>query len=155
MKVSSVTMPEKPFQILRDKDTCTIEFYDNVKSVPTVDGVTGCEIPSWDFEKYTLKETYSPGLSAEIEADYATWLQKAKDAELTAESQKVRDYRDNLLNTCDTVYCNAERWSAMTTDQQKAWTAYKDALRDVPEQDGFPYTVNWPTMPKVTEEESK
>ena len=147
MKVSSVTMPEKPFQILRDKDTCTIEFYDNVKSVPTVDGVTGCEIPSWDFEKYTLKETYSPGLSAEIEADYATWLQKAKDAELTSESQKVRDYRDNLLNTCDTVYCNAERWAAMTADQQKAWTAYKDALRDVPEQGGFPYTVNWPAMP--------
>ena len=147
MKVSSVTMPEKPFQILRDKDTCTIEFYDNVKSVPTVDGVTGCEIPSWDFEKYTLKETYSPGLSAEIEADYATWLQKAKDAELTSESQKVRDYRDNLLNTCDTVYCNAERWAAMTAEQQQAWVAYKQALRDVPTQAGFPYTVNWPAMP--------
>jgi hypothetical protein len=147
MKVSSVTMPEKPFQILRDKNNCTIEFYDNVQSTKTVDGITGREIPSWDFEKYALKEAYSPSLAAEIAADYATWLQKAKDAELTAESQKVRDYRDNLLNTCDTVYCNAERWSAMTTDQQKAWTAYKDALRDVPEQDGFPYTVNWPAMP--------
>ena len=147
MKVSSVTMPEKPFQILRDKDTCTIEFYDNVKSVPTVDGVTGCEIPSWDFEKYALKEAYSPSLAAEIAADYATWLQKAKDAELTSESQKVRGYRDNLLNTCDTVYCNAERWAAMTAEQQQAWVAYKQALRDVPTQAGSPYTVNWPAMP--------
>ena len=147
MKVSSVTMPEKPFQILRDKNNCTIEFYDNVKSVPTVDGVTGCEIQSCDFEKYTLKETYSPGLSAEIEADYATWLQKAKDAELAVEAEKVRNYRDNLLNTCDTVYCNAELWAAMTADQQQAWATYKQALRGVPAQEGFPYTVNWPVMP--------
>ena len=66
---------------------------------------------------------------------------------IAAEAEKVRNYRDNLLNTCDTVYCNAEKWAAMTENKQKAWTAYKDALRDVPEQDGFPYTVNWPVMP--------
>jgi len=147
VKVSSVTMPERPFQILRDGNSCTVEFYDNVRASEAIDGVTGLKIPSWDFDKYALKEAYSPSLAAEIAANYATWLQKAKDAELTAESQKVRDYRDNLLNTCDTVYCNAEKWAAMTAGQQQAWATYKQALRGVPAQEGFPYTVNWPVMP--------
>ena len=147
MKVSSVTMPERPFQILRDGNSCTVEFYDNVRASEAIDGVTGLKIPSWDFDKYALPAPFSPGLAAEIEADYMTWLQKAKDAEIAAESQKVRDYRDNLLNVCDIICCNAERWSAMTAEQQQAWEAYKQALRDVPTQAGFPYTVNWPAMP--------
>ena len=147
MRVSSVAMPESPFQILHDGEACTVEFYDNVQASEAVDGVTGQKIPSWDFDKYALPASFSPSLAAEIEADYTTWLQKAKDAEAAAEAQKVRDYRDNLLDTCDTVYCNAERWAAMTDEQRQAWTAYKQALRDVPIQSGFPYTVNWPSMP--------
>ena len=150
MKVSSVTMPERPFQILRDGNSCTVEFYDNVRASEAIDGVTGLKIPSWGFDKYALPAPFSPGLAAEIEADYTTWLQKAKDAELTAESQKVRDYRDNLLNTCDTVYCNAERWSAMTAEQQQAWEAYKQALRDITAQSGFPQEVKWPQKPQIT-----
>lgn len=147
MKVSSAVMPEKAFQILRNGTKCTVEFCDNVKSNPVVDGITGQTMPSWDYDKYSYETDYSPGLAAEIESNYSAWLQKAKDAEIAAESQKVRDYRDNLLNTCDTVYCNAEKWAAMTADQQQAWATCKQALRDVPEQNGFPYVVNWPVMP--------
>lgn len=147
MKVSSTEMPEKAFQILRDGKNCTVEFYDNVKSAPVTDGMTGKQIPSWDFEKYSLSMAYSPGLSAQIESDYAAWLQKAKSAEQTAEADKVRNYRDSLLNQCDLQYCNSEKWAAMTENKQKEWTAYKQALRDIPIQDGFPYTVNWPSMP--------
>lgn len=155
MKVSSVTMPEKPFQVLRNKNSCVIEFYDNVKSVPTVDGITGHEIPSWDFDKYVLNEAYRPNLSAEIEADFSEWLQKAKDNELNKDAEKVRAYRDNLLDEADTKYCNSEKWAAMTEGQRAEWVAYKQKLRDVPEQDGFPNIIDWPIMPKVTEEEFK
>jgi len=141
-------MPEKAFQVLRDGNSCTVEFFDNVKSSPAIDGMTGQSVPSWDYEKYDFKTDYKPGLAAEIEADYTTWLQKAKDAEQTAEADKVRNYRDGLLNQCDLQYCNSEKWAAMTEDKQKEWTAYKQALRDVPIQSGFPYSINWPTMPK-------
>ena len=34
--------------------------------------------------KYVLTVQCSPGLAAEIENNYAVWLKKAKDAELTA-----------------------------------------------------------------------
>jgi hypothetical protein len=29
-----------------------------------------------------------------------------------------------------------------------AWAAYRQALRDVPSQAGFPWTVQWPTQPE-------
>ncbi len=32
----------------------------------------------------------------------------------------------------------------MTSEQ----TAYRQALRDIPEQDGFPFSVTWPTKPE-------
>ena len=148
MKVSSAVMPEKAFQILRNGTKCTVEFCDNVKSNPAIDGITGQTMPSWDYDKYSYETDYSPGLAAQIESNYDTWLQKAKAAEIASEGAKVRNYRDNLLNQCDLQYCNSEKWAAMAEDKQKEWTAYKQALRDVPIQSGFPYSINWPTMPK-------
>lgn len=144
-------MPEKAFQILRDGNVCTIEFFDNVKSQPTIDGFTGKEIPSWDYDRYELQTQYSPNLFANIESDFASWLQKAKDAELAAEEEKVRNFRDGLLNSVDTKYCNSEKWANMTEAQHTEWKTYKQALRDVPTQAGFPYAVNWPALPADAE----
>ena len=141
-------MPEKAFQVLRNGTKCTVEFYDNVKSNPAIDGITGQTMPSWDYDKYSYETDYSPGLAAQIESNYDTWLQKAKAAEIASEGAKVRNYRDNLLNQCDLQYCNSEKWAAMADDKQKEWTAYKQALRDVTAQQGFPYSINWPIMPK-------
>jgi len=33
-------------------------------------------------------------------------------------------------------------------DVSTAWATYRQALRDVPAQAGFPWTVNWPTQPE-------
>ena len=52
----------------------------------------------------------------------------------------VRNQRDSLLQQSD-VYALADR----ITD---AWTAYRQALRDIPAQSGFPASVTWPTKPE-------
>jgi len=31
---------------------------------------------------------------------------------------------------------------------QAAWATYRQALRDVPQQAGFPSDINWPTTPE-------
>ena len=53
----------------------------------------------------------------------------------------ARSKRDNLLAATD--------WSANTdvvmSDEMKA---YRQALRDVPQQAGFPDNINWPVKPK-------
>ena len=55
-------------------------------------------------------------------------------------NEAVRNQRDSLLQQSD-VYALADR----ITD---AWTAYRQALRDIPSQAGFPASVTWPTKPE-------
>lgn len=54
----------------------------------------------------------------------------------------ARSERDRLLKESD--------WTQVPdapVDQQ-AWADYRQALRDVPEQAGFPTDINWPTKPE-------
>ena len=148
MKITSVQTPQQPFEIRKiDKNYFAI-FYNNVTESSDINGMTGQSITMWDYDKYSLEIPYSVNLAARIESDYANWLQKAKDAEKLVEETKIRDYRDQLLNDIDVKYCNAEKWTNMTDDKKSEWTAYKQALRDVPEQSGFPYTITFPKIPK-------
>lgn len=60
--------------------------------------------------------------------------------------REVREKRNILLNDADTVYCNAERWETMDESAKEFWRGYKQALRDVTLQEGFPYYVLWPEI---------
>ena len=51
----------------------------------------------------------------------------------------VRSRRDSLLAQSD-VYALADR---ITPE----WASYRQALRDITAQEGFPYSVIWPTKP--------
>lgn len=55
---------------------------------------------------------------------------------------KARAKRGALLTACD--------WTQVADApvDQAAWRAYRQALRDVPEQPGFPYNIDWPVAPQ-------
>tara|TARA_R110000851_G_C12922992_1_gene550511 strand:+ start:277 stop:789 length:513 start_codon:yes stop_codon:yes gene_type:complete len=53
----------------------------------------------------------------------------------------IRNQRDHLLSDTDWMALNDS--PAITTD----WAAYRQALRDITGQAGFPNTVTWPTKP--------
>jgi hypothetical protein len=36
----------------------------------------------------------------------------------------------------------------LTVEQQQAWASYRQALRDIPAQSGYPFNVIWPTPPQ-------
>lgn len=48
------------------------------------------------------------------------------------------------------IYLQQSDWTQLADAQvdRAAWAAYRQALRDVPSQDGFPRNVNWPTKPE-------
>jgi hypothetical protein len=71
--------------------------------------------------------------AAQNEAAYKA----AKDAE---QAKSVRASRDTKLSETDWRFR-----SDMTPSQ--AWKDYCQALRDVPSQAGFPWTIEWPTQP--------
>ena len=56
------------------------------------------------------------------------------------QSKSVRETRDQLIAETD-WWATADR--TMTAEQ----TAYRQALRDITDQAGFPHNVTWPTKP--------
>jgi len=53
----------------------------------------------------------------------------------------VRNQRNRLLADTD--------WMALSDNTMTPeWATYRQALRDITEQTGFPYSVNWPTKPE-------
>jgi hypothetical protein len=57
-----------------------------------------------------------------------------------AKAQGVRSQRDKLIADTD--------WMALSDSTlTPAWAAYRQALRDVTAQAGFPHTVDWPVKP--------
>ena len=62
------------------------------------------------------------------------------DAEPISETS-VRHLRSALLSSTD-VWALSDR--TMTAEQ----TAYRQALRDIPDQAGFPADITWPTKPE-------
>ena len=73
------------------------------------------------------------------EEDYKTLV-------LTQIVESARAKRDNLLKkVVDTV--NPMRWETLTDAQKDAWRAYRQALLDVPQQEGFPTNISWPEAP--------
>ena len=58
---------------------------------------------------------------------------------------KIRAVRESFLKDTDyIVLINAEAG----TDVPQNWIDYRQALRDVPEQEGFPDSITWPTKPE-------
>jgi hypothetical protein len=64
-------------------------------------------------------------------------------------AEAARMHRDFLLGEMDSILSNPLRWAAMSSEEQTAWTTYRQALLDVPAQSGFPESINWPTKPDV------
>lgn len=61
--------------------------------------------------------------------------------EAEAAATTARVYRDELLKQTDT-------WGLSDYPASQAQLDYRRALRDVPEQAGFPDNITWPTKPE-------
>lgn len=57
--------------------------------------------------------------------------------------KEERAKRDALLQTTIDAM-NPMRWEVLTDEQKDAWRAYRQALLDVPQQEGFPTNIVWP-----------
>jgi hypothetical protein len=65
----------------------------------------------------------------------------AKDVE---QAKSVRAQRDTKLAECDWRVIKALESG---TPQDFDWAAYRQALRDITTQAGFPWTIDWPVAP--------
>lgn len=89
------------------------------------------------------------------DADTSVWVEGATEEEIAAwktehmlsaniMATRARAQRDKLLADTDwTQVLDAP----IDTETREAYRAYRQALRDIPEQDGFPETIVWPELP--------
>lgn len=77
------------------------------------------------FTKYSVSDLDADGITA-------------KDAE---QAKSVREQRNRLIAECD--------WTQVEDSpvDKAAWATYRQELRDLPLQDGFPFDVTYPTKP--------
>lgn len=70
----------------------------------------------------------------------------APPVDLDSIANQIRLERSRLLAESDSQVL-LDRWAAMSSEQQSAWAAYRQALRDIPQQAGFPTQIDWPVKP--------
>ena len=85
------------------------------------------------FQEYTDDEDNVVTVQDQIDAKVA-----ADNAALEATERATRD---DLLKATD-------HYGLSDVSMTEAMTAYRQALRDVPQQAGFPQTITWPTKPE-------
>lgn len=62
----------------------------------------------------------------------------------TLHGAEMRQQRDAMLAGCDWTQVADSPLGAAT---KAAWATYRTALRNLPQQSGFPASVTWPTAP--------
>jgi len=104
-------------------------------------GVT--EIEGKWYTNYILGPVFTDREATETEpaqtaAEQETAYKAMKDAE---QAKNVRTSRTEKLKDCD--------WTqiADSTADKTAWATYRQALRDITAQSGFPWTITWPDAP--------
>jgi hypothetical protein len=79
--------------------------------------------------------------TAEEEAEHQARVSEYAANSNSREAAKIRETRNDKLKESD--------WTqiADSTADKTAWATYRQALRDVPTQSGFPFEVTWPDVP--------
>jgi hypothetical protein len=99
------------------------------------DGVE--EINGQWFTKYIAGPVFTDNEDATAEEQEAAYRQRIDDEQ----AKVVRDDRNKRLADCD--------WTQLPDSpaDHEAWAAYRQDLRDVTAQVGFPWDITWPEQP--------
>lgn len=119
------------------------------------------------FDRYEITVPNRDGLQEDVENNFDKWIEKAKQAEYEKLADEVRSKRDALLAETDKEFA-LDRINLNIPEKVTASTMlnvfkdileglgsvcsgemakYRQALRDIPQQEGFPYDVKFPLKP--------
>ena len=137
----------------------TVCFRLNIEETESPEGT------QYSADEYILCVTGTDKLGERIEGSFEAWAGKAVREDYEREAARVRAYRDRLLAETDREMCldrlglevpagiSFSEWlsffrklgAAVIGDMAK----YRQALRDLPSQPGFPYDVIFPVRPNL------
>jgi hypothetical protein len=115
---------------------------DNVLAEWGVYPLLKTEKPVDDYTKNVAEGTPAQQEGQWVQVWTVTDATAEEVAERTAsQATEIRTQRTQLLSKCD--------WTQLSDApvDKAAWAAYRQSLRDITDQSGFPWNVNWPTQP--------
>ena len=99
-----------------------------------------------EFEE-TLKAAYAAACEEQNEEDAATFARKLRNKMLAdSDAQMSLDRLELDLSTATKFIASLNKIIS------GAWAVYRQALRDLPAQEGFPFDVEFPTPPDSEED---
>ena len=84
-----------------------------------------------------------PGIMYRFNVNSMQWEQNQDDAISLIKKEEVKLDRNLLLQQSD--------WTQLPDvplETKQAWATYRQALRDITTQEGYPFNVIWPTKPE-------
>lgn len=172
MKAESNLQPKNKFEIENIIDgKCEIVFFDNIQELePSEDNEK-----RYSYDTYRLKTNYRDELEQELNDNkekYEQWLELAKKIEYNELASEIREKRNKLLQESDKYMCldrlgieipeNITATTLLTVIKtffsglgnsiSGNYAKYRQALRDITKQPGFPYKVEFPEEPNTNEE---
>lgn len=111
----------------------------------TLVSVSAEPAPTYDAKTQKLVQNDKPSFVN------GSWIIGWTVSALTAEEQNKRfEQTSSEIRTQRNRYLSNSDWTQLSdsTVNKTVWATYRQALRDVPQQIGFPFNVNWPNKPE-------
>lgn len=161
--------PEKNFSIENvENGKCTVLFFDDIqeeKQESHLENEGSTEKVVYSYDVYSTEVSYRDNLAETIEADFEKWLKDIKEKDFNEVAATVRAKRNELLAQTDKEMCidrlgieipeniNATNLLTAVTSVFKGlgnilnntMSKYRQELRDITKQEGFPYNIKWPS----------
>ncbi len=158
MKTESNIKPQAISVEVCASGTAQVIFCENMQEVEREGEVI------YTYDEYRASVPYRENLLDAVKLRPAEWLNTAKLAEYTKLANEVRAKRDALLCESDARMSidrmhlpapsgenSVAAYLAFLQELANAvsgeWAQYRQALRDIPAQSGFPYEVTFPEVP--------
>ncbi len=151
-----------PYDIHKTGKYAVIMLRENIEQLPDEELDEGGIMQRWQADEYIIKgNMWSATLVDRVGNNPTSWLNMVKNADRAKAEIAIRAKRDKLLEATDREM-SIDRLGLITPSGVSftAWLSflrklgdaltghiatYRQALRDVPQQEGFPYDVVWPT----------
>ena len=113
------------------------------------DGVVQDANGNW-VENYVARDMFADTTETDDDGNVVTTTKAQHETAYQAKlndkaAETVRKQRDDLLTECDWVAIKARELGQPIPQD---WYDYRGDLRQIPEQEGFPHNITWPTKPQ-------
>ena len=165
-----LTTPPKPMNYIHAENSIVIEYPYSIEKLRSDNPETSFpavmseeELNAWGV--YSVEEQNPPAYNERLESirykgpelnsEIGSWVVKWEKRSHTADEMKlitkaessiVRTKRNDLLQKSD--YTQLNDFPGTESDKLKYQT-YRQALRDLPNQEGFPWELSWPVLDKI------